>query len=184
MANRYERHRQKIMAKLAGKNDILDIGCTNMPNSFLTGKRVVGLDINPMDVKPPYTKHIVGDITDIDSLLTGQKFDAVLMGEFIEHVERPYDVIRAARQFIAPNGKLIISTPNILGIPAVFAEYLGINRFYGQNHVYCFGTRWIRRILEKCDFQLTNTIGCGIWFAGLPIPAPAVLSYQVIYVAK
>lgn len=173
------------MAKLARGDSILDIGCAQMPNADLQGKHVVGLDIKDMLLQPPYTEHIVGDVSDIDTLLRGRQFDAVLMGELIEHVQRPYDVLRSVRNHIAPNGSLLLSTPNPLGIPVVIAEYLCLRSFfYTKHHSFYFTPRWVWRLLEKSGYKVTNTVGCGASICGAWLPAPVSLSYIVIYVAR
>ena len=185
MADFYERHRQRTIAKLAHGDHILDIGCADRPNAYLRARRVTGLDRNEMVVKPPYTEHIVGDIADIGVLLPNQQFDTVLMGELIEHIERPYDLLRSIRSHIVPGGSLILSTPNPLGIPVVLAEYLCLRRFYyTPHHVFYFTPRWVWRLLERTGYRVTRTIGCGASIAGFWLPAPARLSYIVIYVAN
>jgi len=181
----YEKRRQRTLAKLAGEGSILDVGCARMPNRSLRGKRVVGFDLEDMEVRAPYTDHIVGDIFKIDGLLPGEKFDTVLMGEFIEHVERPYDVLRSARNYVAPGGSLLISTPNPLGIPAVIAEYLCLRRFYyTEDHAFYFTPRWVWRLLENSGYEVIKTVGCGASLGGVWAPAPVSLSYIVIYAAK
>lgn len=172
------------MATLANGNSILDIGCAQQPNLNLRGNRVVGLDKNDMVVQPPYTEHIAGDATDMDTLLPGQQFDTVLMGEFIEHIERPYDFLRLARNHISPGGSLILSTPNPLGIPVVLAEYLCLRKFYyTSDHVFYFSPRWVWRLLEGSGYKIIKTVGCGASIAGAWLPVPLSLSYIIIYVA-
>lgn len=173
------------MAALAQGERILDIGCAERPNMYLRGRQIVGLDIDQMTVRSPYTEHIIGDIADIDRLLSGRQFDTVLMGELIEHVERPYDILRSLRKFILPGGSLIISTPNPLGIPVAVAEYLCLRRFYyTKNHVFYFSPRWAWRLLERSGYRVTKTVGCGASIGGLWLPAPVPLSYIAIYQAE
>jgi len=184
MANRYERHRQNIIAKLAQSKNILDIGCSYIPNRLLRADEVVGLDLNPMDIQPPYTEHIVGDANDINSILQQRQFDIVILGEVIEHVEQPYDLLRKIHRHITPGGKLIMSTPNPLGLPVVFIEYLGLRKyFYTPNHLYYFTPRWVWRLLEKTGYKVSKSVGCGASIVGLPFPMPPTLSYNVIYIA-
>jgi 2-polyprenyl-3-methyl-5-hydroxy-6-metoxy-1,4-benzoquinol methylase len=184
MPDRYEKHRQRIMARLVHGGSILDVGCAQQPNTYLRGERVVGLDKSDMDIQSPYTEHIIGDVTDVDNLLRGRQFDTVLMGELIEHLERPYDVLRSLRNYIADKGTLILSTPNPLGIPVVVAEYLRMRRyFYSRHHAFYFSPRWAWRLLERTGFQVVRTIGCGARIGPLWLPAPLSLSYIIVYVA-
>ena len=73
------------------------------------------------------------------SSLDGQIFDTVICGEFIEHVEEPYRLLRRLRTLLAPEGRLILSTPNPIGFPRIIAEYLMTRRrYYGLGHTYLF----------------------------------------------
>jgi len=172
------------MARLAVGRSALDIGCAQLPNPFLTNPRVVGLDLDDMPLRPPYTRHVVGDAFDIDALLAGEAFDAVLMGSIIEHVERPYDLLRAVRRHVADGGRLILATPNPLGVPQAVAELLTWRRFfYSPEHTYAFAPRWVWRLLERTGFRPVRTVGCGASLYGVWFPAPTGLSYTVIYVA-
>ena len=125
-------------------------------------------------------------MADIDTLLVAdQRFDTVLMGELIEHLERPYETLRSVRNYIVPCGSLILSTPNPLGIPAVFAEYLCLRRFYyTHHHAFYFSPRWMWRLLERSGYKVIKTVGCGASIGGGWLPAPMSLSYIVIYVAE
>ena len=183
--NYYENRRQRIMASLADGDCILDVGCAHRPNPYLHGRRVIGLDLIDMDIHPPYTEHIVGDIADLGALLQGQKFNTILMGEFIEHLEEPYEILRSIHDKIAPGGALILSTPNPLGIPVVIAEYLCLRKFYyTKNHPFYFSPRWVWRLLERSGYKVTKTVGCGASIGGLWLPAFVSLSYIVIYMAQ
>ncbi len=184
MIKAYERRRLRKMAGLTVGESICDIGCAGHPNRYLAAKRVVGFDLEEMDISPPYTEHVVGDVFSIGDLLGGTVFDTILLGELIEHVERPYDLLRIVREHLAPGGRLILSTPNPLGIPPVVMEYLLMRRFfYAADHAYYFPPRWVWRLLERSGYSILKTVGCGISLLGLWLPAPTSLSYQVIYVA-
>lgn len=173
------------MARLSVGERICDIGCAQLPNRFLTAREVVGFDLAEMDIRDPYTEHVTGDVYTFPSVMTGRMFDTILLGEFIEHVERPYDLLRALRDQIAPSGRLILSTPNPLGIPAVVAEYLLIRRLmYTKDHLYYFPPRWVWRLLEMSGYTVIKTVGCGMKLGRAWVPAPVSLSYQVIYVAQ
>lgn len=180
----YDRRRLRLIAKWAKGPDILDVGATQKPNRFLRGQRVVGMDLSPMETAFPYTEFVLCDAMAADTRLSGQTFDSVILGEVIEHVERPYDLLRAMRKLIRPGGRLILSTPNPLGIPVVAAEYAGSRRFfYSGDHTFYFAPRWVWRLLERSGYNVIKTIGCGASVFGFPVPAPRTLSYHVIYVA-
>jgi 2-polyprenyl-3-methyl-5-hydroxy-6-metoxy-1,4-benzoquinol methylase len=48
---------------------------------------------------------VAGDACSVD---LGQKFEVVVAGEIIEHVENPGALVRNLARHVAPNGKLIL----------------------------------------------------------------------------
>ena len=181
---RYDQRKLKLIAGFAVGESVLDIGCAQQPNPFLCARQVVGLDLKAMPVAPPYTEHLVGDATSPEAILRDRVFDTVVLGDVIEHMERPYDCLRAIRPHVSPQGRLILSTPNPLGLPVAMAEYLLLRRFfYTREHAFYFAPRWVWRMLERCGYRLVKTKGCGVSVLGPYLPVPTALSYEVIYVA-
>jgi len=176
------------MARLAGRGHILDIGFAAMPNRHLEGARVVGLDLEPPAAQPPYHETIAGDAQDLGSVLGGRRFDAVVAGEVLEHLEAPYDFLRACHGALRDGGHLVLSTPNPLHPPVLLCEALGIQRFFfTDEHRYYFLPRWVRRMLRDCGFAVHREEGVGfpIPAGRKPVfPAPVALSYHVIYVGE
>jgi SAM-dependent methyltransferase len=183
--NYYSRRRFRAMAAAVVGQTVLDIGCTAEPNPYLRGREVVGFDRDPMPVEPPYTEHIVGDVYGINERLRGRVFDTLVLGDFIEHVERPFDVLRMLHRHVAPGGRLVLATPNLIALPIIITEYLNLRFYYTEAHTYCFSPRWMWRIIDRCGFRRVATKGCGIAMPnGWWIPAPAMLSCEVIFVAQ
>jgi 2-polyprenyl-3-methyl-5-hydroxy-6-metoxy-1,4-benzoquinol methylase len=50
--------------------------------------------------------------TFFENFETEEKFDVVVMGFILEHVDDPTAIIKRFRKFLAPNGKLFIAVPN------------------------------------------------------------------------
>ena len=59
---------------------------------------------------------------DLDRLPPGQQFDCIILVSVIEHVHTPVDYVRALRQRLRPNGRLVLATPNV---DSVFRRLLG-----------------------------------------------------------
>ena len=76
-----------------------------------------GLEPNKLAVKIATEKgHRVwcGHAENADSLIPqGQKFDVIYMGQSIEHIDDPVRVLRHLRRLLAPDGVLVVSTPNL-----------------------------------------------------------------------
>jgi len=183
-----EKRRLQRMAHLAGNGEILDIGCAALPNVHLRGRTVVGLDRERWPRVAPYTEALAGDVDDLPGVLGPRRFDAIVAGEVLEHLENPYRFVRDCREALRPGGRLVLSTPNPLHPPVLLCEALGIRRlFYTEEHLYYFLPRWVRRLVEASGMQLEKQEGVGfpLLVGSRPaLPAPVALSYQVIYVAR
>jgi len=176
------------MARLAGGGELLDVGFAQLPNPHLRGSRVLGLDLSPPAATPPYDEVIAGDARDLAEVVGDRRFDAVLAGEVIEHLEDPYRFLRSCREVLRPGGRLILSTPNPLHLPVLACELLGVRRFfYTEEHLHYLLPRWVERMLKVSGLAIEGRHGVGfpLLLAGRPaLPAPAVASYQIVYVAR
>ncbi len=186
-SQRYEHRRLQMMSETRVGSTVLDLGYAELPSPYLGPGHTVGFDLNvPVEHAPGYDETIVGDVTEINAILEGRRFDTVLSGELIEHLERPYDHIRSLREHLNPGGVLAISTPNPLAFPVLAWEYRrSTARFYSEEHLYYFTPRWVTKMVERCGFMVRDVRPVGLWHPWGVIPrCPVSLSYQVIYVAE
>lgn len=54
---------------------------------------------------------IVGSV---ETVMTDRRYDRVLMVETIEHLEAPWSALRIAARAVAPGGRIVVSTPNVV----------------------------------------------------------------------
>lgn len=176
----------RMLAEMAGSGRVLDIGYAQNPNRFDAAASVVGLDLTSMASPPAgYDQVVCGDASDPASALDGERFDTVVAGEFIEHLEDPLGFLRRVREVLAPGGRLVLSTPNPTGLPVLLVELLASRRwFYTDDHVFYLPPRWVWRLLEVAGFEVVATRPVGIWLPFGVVPwSPVGLSYQVVYEA-
>jgi SAM-dependent methyltransferase len=183
-STRYEHRRLKLLASHA-KGEILDLGHSAFPNPYLPAERTIGLDLEEPRVPSGYLRDEVGSVFELVDRFGPERFDTVVAGELIEHLERPYDFLAQVREVLRDGGQLVLSTPNPLGFPTLFFE-IGCNRryFYTSDHAFYFTPRWVWRMLERTGFQVERTEAVGIWLPFGHVPySPRWLSYQLVYVA-
>ena len=144
-------YRLKKMASFA-KGTILDIGFTDQPNRFLRGE-VYGLDINkPVSVPSNYKGFLVHDAMKLTTIK--ERYDTILAGEIIEHLEKPHEFISGCYEILNPGGILVISTPNPYYFPIASLEMLMIRRFfYARDHVNLYLPRFLVRMMERYKFS-------------------------------
>ena len=143
-----------MIAERVPAGRILDVGYAQLPNPYLprSDRHVTGFDLAD-DPSAGYDERIAGDIFDLDRLTAGRRFDCIVAGEFIEHVEQPYELLRLFSRALVPSGRLILSTPNPVSLPVVVFEWLrSTRRFYTSDHTYYFTPRWVARLIERSHF--------------------------------
>lgn len=116
-----ERSNYTWMLRFSSKaRSILEIGCsTGFFSQYLVdlGFSVVGIEINPSaaEVARKICKEVVvGDIelADVQNQIM-DRFDRVVMGDVLEHLKNPKQVLTVIREkYLNPGGAVVISTPN------------------------------------------------------------------------
>ncbi len=197
-------------------SNLLDVGC----GAGVTLKEIYKINKNirlhAVDVYENETlKEINCDyrVSDITKTLPFEdsEFDCVLLGEVIEHIPNPDDLLREIRRVLKEGGTLIISTPNLvswanrilvpLGIQPLFTETsseVNLGRYFKvlgqgnktQGHLKVFTHASLKEILELYGFKITQRIGNPFFF---PFPISIIdrffcnfisLSSDLLYVAK
>ena len=112
----------KIVSLVPPATRVLEFGCATGYMSEVLKNRlgctVVGIEID-RDAAALAEQHtervIVGDAEKIDyaAELAGEEFDVVLFADVLEHLKEPADVLRRVRPFVAENGVVVASIPNI-----------------------------------------------------------------------
>ncbi len=139
---------------------------------------LIGMDF----VSPPQGarwRAVTGDIAG-KLPFADDSLDVVVAGEVIEHVAHPDLMLTEIRRILAPSGRLVLSTPNIvgwanrvlvpMGIQPLFTEtssevHLGRRwRALGQGnqvqgHLKVFSYRALREILVRTGFRVQRTMG-------------------------
>jgi SAM-dependent methyltransferase len=183
----YQERRLRRIADLCRGRSILDIGYAHKPNPFYRASHRVGLDLG-RPVRPSgYEEEIVGDALDLGASLGARRFDSIVAGELIEHLENPYAFLRSLRGYLADDGRVILSTPNPVSWPVILFELFRSRRyFYSHDHLYYITPRWVVRLLEATGYVVEAIVPVGLLppLGRFVLPCPVALSYQVIYVGR
>ncbi|MBE0447944.1 MAG: glycosyltransferase [Actinobacteria bacterium] len=99
---------------------ILDVGCATGTIGKTLKERgateVVGIEAVEMvarEAERYLDRVIIGNIEQIDLDYEDGYFDCVILASMLEHLYNPWQVLAKLRRYLAPNGKLICSIPNI-----------------------------------------------------------------------
>jgi SAM-dependent methyltransferase len=180
----YEYLRLKKNAENAVGTEVLDIGYAELPNPYLSNFHCIGYDLAIPKIKTGYSEEIQGDVNDIVNKLQGYKFDTVILGEIIEHIENPYALLDTIHILLKNGGRVVISTPNPLGFPVFFCELLGLKKYYyADDHKYYFLPRWAEKLIDQAA-MISKKLFSGVTDAFLLCRARTLSCYQLIYVCK
>jgi len=159
----------KVFHLVPGGSRVLEIGCAT---GYLAralaeqkGCRVTGIEIDVAAARAAAAaceKVIAGDIEAPDVLRqAGGGFDAIIMADVLEHVRRPDEVLRRARELLAPQGLLLLSVPNVAHF-GVRKELL-LGRFertdrgiLDRTHLHFFTLASLRRLLEATGYAIAH----------------------------
>jgi len=95
---------------------VLDLGCRDgaLTRSYAAGNEVIGLDVDHGALAEAEKLGIVTHWADAEEALAWDdaSFDAVVIGELLEHTREPEWVLAEAKRVLRPGGTLVGSVPN------------------------------------------------------------------------
>ncbi|RID98619.1 methyltransferase domain-containing protein [Simplicispira hankyongi] len=210
-----ERTSLSVLASLVPEGArVLDLGCgSGALGGYLAQTRKAQCDgltwseAEAQHARPHYGRVVVDDLErcDLTATFAGERYDAIVCADVLEHLSRPERVLAACRDLLTPGGHVLISVPNA-GYSGLVAELLqGEFRYreeglLDRTHLRFFTRRSLRRFLrgEHWALESLDTITralpdseFSVPFDSLPPPvasallaSPDALTYQFIAVAR
>ena len=145
--------------------DVLDLGCSQ---GLLAGPlrakgvRLTGVDVGPAEgVAAELERYFQRDLEEPLELPTGRAFDWVVCSDVIEHLRNRTELLRSVRRYLKPDGRLLISTPNValwfyrLSLLAGRFEY-GPRGVLDETHVHLYTRATFKRAVEKAGFRVVR----------------------------
>ena len=141
--------------------------------------------VTSIDIDPARKPDIVMDVTNLE--FNENSFDLVIMMEVLEHVKEPKKALSEIYRVLSHKGKLIMSTPFILGIHDEPYDYYRFTK-YGLEYLL---SDFKVEIQETNDFAHTIVVLIGRLMKskfrrdkiiGLMIILPIFLLYPIVYI--
>lgn len=155
------------------KSEVLDMGCAcgDLAEQLHIRKKctVYGLEFNPSSVAKCIQKKVFAQVRqfDLNTLAESsfpefkQKFDYCILGDVLEHLQNPDDVLKTAASYLKKDGVVIISLPN-LSHASIKANLL-LNDFtrtplgiLDKTHLHFFTYKNIAELLYKCSLDIKD----------------------------
>jgi methionine biosynthesis protein MetW len=122
-----------IFEKIKNKSEVFDVGCASGYLAEILvkekGCKVVGLEIDEADatLAEKFCELVLRDDIETsgwEKKLKDRKFDHIIFADVLEHLKDPEKVLARVKNFLKPEGSVLISIPNIAHV-SVRLELLG-----------------------------------------------------------
>ncbi len=150
-------------------HQILDIGCGEgeLAQELAEQNEVVGVDI----LSTPRNRGALKDYVQIDlengsladnEKLYGSKFDRILLPDVLEHLRNPEKVLSDCQELLAPDGRILVSLPNVANITVRFSLLFGRWSYsdrgiLDKTHVRFYTRKSGKRLIEGCGYRVVQT---------------------------
>ncbi len=173
----------RLIQKHAGGRDLLDIGCAQ--GFFLFSASKAGYTARGVEISQDAVAYARNEF-DLDveakpfeELRFGEAhFDVVTLWQVLEHVPHPLVMLKEVHRILKPDGLVVVSTPNIGGIPAKILKrkWWDIKRL----HINQFATRTLTHVLRNAGFTDISSVSFR-GFVSLSILLTMMLRYLDVY---
>lgn len=167
--------RHDLIKHIKGKDNIvLDVGCaTGVNGKYLLenqiAKEVYGIELMPEMIEEALLNNVnvfQGNLDDLEFRSKIQSempmFDYIICGDILEHLYDPNLVLSGLIDKLNPEGKIIISLPNIAHIELFIQIYIkGIwpvneRGIFDKTHLRWFTKKNAFNLIETCDLKVCD----------------------------
>jgi SAM-dependent methyltransferase len=142
---------------------VLDLGCRSgaLTRYFLEGNEVVGLDVDPAALAKAEALGIEPVLANVEEPLpfADGRFDAVVAGELLEHLQFPDALVSEARRVLRPGGMLVGSVPNAFRLQSRLRFLRGRPPEDDPTHLHMFSPAAIRALLHDFESVRLSYVG-------------------------
>jgi len=126
--------------------------------------QVLGVDINREGVEEVrgvgFSNIVFGDA---ENLNLGEKFDVILAGDVIEHLNNVGKFLESCKFHMHHDSRLIITTPNPYSLTQILKAIFGdAGRGMNQDHTFLFHQKNIEQLLKRYNLKLTEVKFCTV----------------------
>jgi 2-polyprenyl-3-methyl-5-hydroxy-6-metoxy-1,4-benzoquinol methylase len=158
----------KLIQKFVKNKTTLDFGCVahtserekqdqwlhkNIQN---VAKEVLGIDYDKEEILKLKKIGYNVEYGDVENLNIGQKFDVLVAGDIIEHLNNPGNFLSSSIKHMNRNSQLIISTSNATGLIYVIEAMLLGYEINNPDHVSYYTFRTLDQLMKRHGLMITE----------------------------
>ena len=110
---------ERIVSFSAGADSLLELGLGHGITADVFGrhfKRHVVIDASPAVISNFRQRYPESQVEIVESYFekfdTNERFDVIVFGYILEHVDNPVQILKHFRKFLAPGGRMFVTVPN------------------------------------------------------------------------
>jgi 2-polyprenyl-3-methyl-5-hydroxy-6-metoxy-1,4-benzoquinol methylase len=146
---------------------LLDYGCgignlCRLACEF--GMEVVGIESDEAartQTSTDLSIEVFGRLSDLQRAHPGRQFDLICLWDSIEHLRSPWSDLTALRDFLKPDGRILISTPNAGSLRAQFLGARWVS-YFNPTHFYYFTRTSLRAALVDSGYTGIEEWHCSV----------------------
>lgn len=154
-----------VVERVAGKS-VLDLGCVchdpaNYQSKFWLHRAIVeraaqttGMDLSQSGVDFLQARGFNVHFGDAQSFDVAGKFDVIVAGDLIEHLEDFSGFLKSCKRHLKPDGRIIISTPNPWYWRNVVKSILALEVANNPEHTCWLCPRTLRQLAARHGLEL------------------------------
>lgn len=162
---------QRFISRFCRGRRVLDVGCIDHSASAsysdtwlhryvqVSASSVLGVDLASAEVDKLRDRGYNVIAADAQVMSLGERFETIVVGELIEHVEAPGTLLRNLRDHLEPGGQIFISTPNPW-YAYHWAESLLFDprKRWNPEHVAWFDAFTLANLVRRCGFRVDEVM--------------------------
>jgi 2-polyprenyl-3-methyl-5-hydroxy-6-metoxy-1,4-benzoquinol methylase len=157
-----------ILDEISSEDEVLDLGCVHHSaeneskdywlHKYLCEKAryVLGLDLLEKDVQKLRRLGYNVVTGNVENVNLNKKFDVIVMGELIEHVQNVDVILSNIKLHLKDDGKLIITTPNTFNIIHFITILLRGKLKINEEHVAWYDPNTLNSLLKRSGFKISR----------------------------
>jgi len=155
MITEFERARRKNILKWVKQYSILDMGSNSFGeykpslHDFLKMNiigNVTGLDLENAD--------LIVDLNNKHYPIYNESYDTIIAGEVIEHLNSPFNFLKECKRIMKPDGRLIITTPNMNSITYILGIVKNIDKKHYHSHAWNIDL--FDALIDRAGFKIVH----------------------------
>ena len=163
----YRNYYNKYIIKMIPRfSKVLDVGCSGgqlgrvLKNE--SGCSVYGIDISQeaiAEAKKYLINAVVMDIESHGLPFIDERFDIIILGDVLEHLKVPANVLLKLKLLLNPTGRMIVSLPNVANVTIRLNLLLGRWNYkpsgiLDETHLRFFTLKTMKQLFQSCELKI------------------------------